>query len=239
MGAPGTGKSTSLRNLDPVETFIIKPNNKQLPFEGDSVDYKEYDPATGIGNVMFVQDAKDVPSTVRSVAAAPHIKNIVIEDISHWISERIMSKTFVRTTGFDKWSIMGGHINDIMVGLPKEIAREDINLIFITHTDLKPDGTLGFKSSGNSIDKTVVPESHLTYVFHSMALQEGDKITYKFLTKLDGMHRAKTPAGIFTEDYIDNDLDYIILKIRAKEGCSSLSLKGELYFTPNSSSAPI
>ena len=30
----GTGKSTSMRNLDPKETFIINIANKPLPFKG-------------------------------------------------------------------------------------------------------------------------------------------------------------------------------------------------------------
>jgi hypothetical protein len=34
LGEPGTGKSRAIKNLDPKTTFIIKPNNKQLPFQG-------------------------------------------------------------------------------------------------------------------------------------------------------------------------------------------------------------
>ena len=34
LGESGTGKSTSLRNLDPQETFIINVLNKPLPFRG-------------------------------------------------------------------------------------------------------------------------------------------------------------------------------------------------------------
>ena len=36
LGESGTGKSTSIENLDPNETFIIQVVNKPLPFRGYS-----------------------------------------------------------------------------------------------------------------------------------------------------------------------------------------------------------
>ncbi len=41
MGESGTGKSTSIRNLNPKETFIINVLNKPLPFKGYKSNYKE------------------------------------------------------------------------------------------------------------------------------------------------------------------------------------------------------
>lgn len=34
IGNSGSGKSTSMRNLNPKETFIINPASKGLPFKG-------------------------------------------------------------------------------------------------------------------------------------------------------------------------------------------------------------
>ena len=45
VGASGSGKSTSLRNLDPETTFIINVAGKPLPFKGFRKNYKQY----GIG----------------------------------------------------------------------------------------------------------------------------------------------------------------------------------------------
>ena len=39
-GESGTGKSTSLRNLNPEETFIISTTAKPLPFRGWKKNYK-------------------------------------------------------------------------------------------------------------------------------------------------------------------------------------------------------
>ena len=40
MGSSGTGKSTSLRNLDPTKTCIINVSKKPLPFK-NAKQYKE------------------------------------------------------------------------------------------------------------------------------------------------------------------------------------------------------
>ena len=40
------------------------------------------------------------------------------------------------------------------------------------------------------------------------------KATYKFITNSDGTCTAKTPMGLFNEIYIDNDLDYVVKRIK-------------------------
>ncbi|MBQ5476117.1 MAG: hypothetical protein IIT65_15935 [Lachnospiraceae bacterium] len=39
VGASGSGKSTSVRNLNPEETFIINVASKPLPFKGWKTNY--------------------------------------------------------------------------------------------------------------------------------------------------------------------------------------------------------
>ena len=51
LGKSGTGKSTSIKSLDPKETVIINPLGKKLPFKGSSSLYS---------NVKF--DDKGVPT---------------------------------------------------------------------------------------------------------------------------------------------------------------------------------
>ena len=41
VGKSGTGKSTSLRNLNPDETLIINTDQKALPFKNFSAKYNE------------------------------------------------------------------------------------------------------------------------------------------------------------------------------------------------------
>ena len=39
VGAPGTGKSSSMRNLNPSETYVINILGKPLPFKGSASKY--------------------------------------------------------------------------------------------------------------------------------------------------------------------------------------------------------
>lgn len=218
LGKAGSGKSTSLRNLDPTETFIIKANNKELPFLGVGLDYKEFNNTTHQGNTIQCKNLRDLEGLILSLAQAPHIKNLVIDDFSHYITERVLSTGFIADTGFSKWNQLGADINKGIIETIKNMTREDLNVIVIAHTDMKEDGTLSFKSSGKLVDNLIDPLSFFTYTFHAMVMQEGEEVSHKFLTQFDGIHQAKNPIGIFdakTELYIDNDLYYIIEKIRA------------------------
>ena len=44
LGESGQGKSTSLRNLNPKETFIISTTSKPLPWRGWKKMYTKFDP---------------------------------------------------------------------------------------------------------------------------------------------------------------------------------------------------
>ena len=48
VGASGSGKSTSIRNLDPESTYIITPNSKPLPFRGSRKKYNKEKKTLGV-----------------------------------------------------------------------------------------------------------------------------------------------------------------------------------------------
>jgi len=53
-GNSGSGKTTSIRNLDPKETFIIQTIPKPLPFKGWKTNYPLIDKKTFKGNRYVV-----------------------------------------------------------------------------------------------------------------------------------------------------------------------------------------
>ena len=76
MGKSGTGKSTSLYNLPPAETFIIKPNNKGLTFPGGEKHYSAKNM-----NLHQTSELDNLQSLIRNISEkALHIKYIVLED---------------------------------------------------------------------------------------------------------------------------------------------------------------
>ena len=53
----GTGKSTSMRNLDPKSTVIVNIANKPLPFKGWKSNYTTMNKDNPKGNLVSVSSA--------------------------------------------------------------------------------------------------------------------------------------------------------------------------------------
>ena len=73
-GDTGTGKSTSIKTLDPKETFIINVLNKPLPFKGSSKIYSEENK-----NMKAEASWGKVKEGIEALAKKPEIKNIIIQ----------------------------------------------------------------------------------------------------------------------------------------------------------------
>ena len=71
VGASGSGKSTSLRNLDPKSTFIINVTGKSLPFPGYKKNYTPFrqDPETKkfIGNLYNTSDVNKIAQALKII----------------------------------------------------------------------------------------------------------------------------------------------------------------------------
>lgn len=79
-GVPGSGKSTSIRTLDPKSTYIILPNAKSLPFKGAKAKYKQTTEGVN-GNLKRTDDFNLVPLILKKISASsPEIKTVVIDD---------------------------------------------------------------------------------------------------------------------------------------------------------------
>ena len=88
VGATGTGKSTSIKHLDPKETYIINVAKKELPFKGADKLYN-----TEKNNYIEVDDAPKITRGLRKISEEyPHIKNIVIEDSNYIMGFNLMEK---------------------------------------------------------------------------------------------------------------------------------------------------
>lgn len=76
VGPSGTGKSTSIRTLNPDETFIINVARKELPFRGADKLY-----TAEKKNYFEVDDIKQITTLLTQISTgAPQIKNIVMDD---------------------------------------------------------------------------------------------------------------------------------------------------------------
>jgi adenylate kinase family enzyme len=81
LGESGQGKSTSLRNLNPKETFIISTTSKPLPWRGWKKNYTKWDPKSNPdGNWYQTAKSSNVVTIIKYVSSKrPEIKNIVLD----------------------------------------------------------------------------------------------------------------------------------------------------------------
>lgn len=216
LGESGRGKTTSLRNLNPKETFIISTTSKPLPWRGWKKGYTKFDPKTSPeGNWYQCSKSTALATIIKYVSAKrPEITNIVIDDLQYAMAFEFMDRR--KEKGFDKFTDIGGDFTDLL--RVADIIRDDIKLIFTGHSENVGDAMNEYwtlKTIGKLVKEKVTPEGLFTYVFHAL-VEEGDSgMEYKFLTNTDGSHVAKTPMGMFEELKIDNDLAKIIETINA------------------------
>ncbi len=127
VGATGSGKSTSIKHLNPEETYIINVAKKELPFKGSEKLYN-----TEAKNYKEVDDANEITRLLKTISEkAPHIKNIIIEDSNYIMGFNMVNKA--TETGFTKFSVMAKDMVDLFRTARQ--LRDDITVFYLTHPE--------------------------------------------------------------------------------------------------------
>jgi hypothetical protein len=207
VGATGTGKSTSIKHLDPKETYIINVAKKELPFKGseklynvENKNYKEADDANEISRLLKTLSEK-----------APHIKNIILEDSNYVMGFTMLDKAMEK--GYEKFSVMARD-TVTMIKTARQL-RDDMTVFYFSHPDTIEDGgdIIGYKmkTSGKLIDNQINLEGLFTVVLYTNVEESKDgSIQYGFLTNRFKKIPAKSPDGMFNELKIPNDLQLVV-----------------------------
>lgn len=205
MGESGTGKSTSIRNLDHEETYIINVLDKPLPFKGFKSKYQQKEG----GNYYASDSAPKILNVINNINnKRPNVKNLIIDDFQYIMANEYMRRATER--GFDKFTEIGQAAWNIISECSK--VREDLDVFILSHTESNDmTGKIKCKTIGKMIDNTITLEGMFTVVLHSMLKDE----KYVFLTQHDGRHIAKSPLGMFEDIYISNDLLYVKQQIKS------------------------
>lgn len=207
-GDTGTGKTTSLENLDPEVTFMINCANKPLPFVGSSAKYK-------VGkNLYFSHVSKDIVGVMEAVDKQPHIKHLIIDDSNYVMTEFFFEKA--QEKGYEKFTDLAKHFQSILSKAKK--LRENLDVIVVMHTEpVVSNGILiaqKVKTVGKLVDDQYNPLAVVTIALftHVSYSKEGTPV-YEFITqrcKKDGVEiPAKSPRGMFPLT-IPNDLKEVL-----------------------------
>lgn len=218
IGQSGTGKSTSIEHLDHKETFVIKVKNKPLPFRGCN---KKYIMATGDrpdGNMWVLKkaDPKDRYIEIKKLlnkinTNRDDIKTVIVDDLQYLMVDEYMARC--QEKGFDKFAQMAQNFWSLLDSM--SLYRSDLNIIFLCHNDVNENGLSTIQCLGKMLRGTVKPEGMFTVMLHTFVHDN----KYKFLTQyrqIGGNElQAKSPRGMFDEEFIDNDLKFVIEKMNA------------------------
>lgn len=212
VGKSGSGKSTSLRNLNSDETVIINTDQKALPFKNFRLNYSKEK-----RNYRKTSDVSIVLATLKKVNELPNVKTVVVDTWSRIMTDAIMNPSFRAEKGFDKWSKMAAAQYDL-INFINDGMREDIIVYLIAHPETHYDDS-GFSSErigvqGKMLEK-FVPESFSTIVLYAEIVKTpGQPNKHVFRTVSSGNDTCKTPLEMFEENEVENDLIAINETIR-------------------------
>ncbi len=206
-GESGSGKTTSLRNLDPKSTYIIDSDRKGLSWKGWKSQYSKESK-----NYIQTSDVTKIATILHGIhSQALHIKTVVIDTLNTIMVDDEMKR--MKEKGFDKWQDMAQSVWDLVSDA--HLLRDDLTVIFMAHTQTDRDDS-GFtftriKTSGKKLDKICL-ESKFTTVLICKTV-DGKHI---FETQARNS-TAKSPLGCFEEFEIDNDMAEVIKKLEEYE----------------------
>lgn len=202
MGEPGSGKTSSMRTLDPKTSFYIDCDRKGL-------QWKHWKDSYSVENMNYYK-TNLVPVVVRLLDRInkedkfKHIKTVVIDTLNGlMVKDEVLR---MKEKGYDKWVDLAQCIWEMLDHCYD--LRDDLTIIVVCHSQTqKEDDGYTFtriRTSGKKLDKLCI-ESKLTTVLYAEA-KDGK---YIFHTHANNS-TAKTPFEAFEEDEIPNDMAEVL-----------------------------
>ena len=192
LGNSGSGKSTSLRNLDPTKTLLIQCINKPLPFR--ATGWKKRLSLKSDGNIIQTSDPALIEKLMRQ---SPH-EIVVIDDYQSVMVNELLARSSEK--GYDKFTDIAKAAWNVFNAAG---ALADHRRVYIlAHTQTDDFGQVRMKTVGKMVDNTLVPEGYFTIVLRTEVVNG----VYKFSTQSNGQDCCKSPVGMFPDLHIDNDL---------------------------------
>ena len=205
MGESGSGKTTSMRNLPPEQTFYIDCDKKGLNWKGwrkqynsDKKNYWSSDSFTVVQSLLEKINKED---------QFKHIKYIVIDTINGLMVAEEM-RILAMQSG-DKRSAWSDLAQNGWAIINKSLElRDDLTVIILCHSETISDENgivkTRIKTNGRKLEKLVL-ESKMTTVVWSV--RQDSK--YKFILSADNS-TCKIPLGSFQTDECENDIMVVI-----------------------------
>ena len=196
FGESGSGKTTSMRNLDPNITFYMDCDGKGLSWKGwksqYSLEKKNYFKTDNPAVVLSLMNKIDKEQM--------HFKHLVIDTLNGIMIGDEMRR--MKEKGYDKWQDLAQSVYEIVDASNK--LRDDLTVLLIAHSQTEDDGNgntfTRIKTNGKKLNKISL-ETKLTTVLLAKC-KEGK---YVFETQANNSI-AKSPMGAFDTFEVENDI---------------------------------
>lgn len=224
LGHPGSGKTSSARDLDPKSTFIICPDEKALPFKGWKNNYKTVYGENGKidlskTNLYHTTSPQVVRQLLKTISDnKPEIKVILIDTITSLMISEVMKR--MGEKGFEKFNDFASDTYQIIKMI--DGLRADLTVIVVAHVEENYDAEGSLRVSfmvpgGKLLKEKIKVDGMFTTVLYTEVEVKDSKPSYYFLTQNNGKNSCKSPEGMFNEMRIPNDLTFVLNRIKEYE----------------------
>lgn len=209
MGESGSGKTTSMRNLNPKETFYIDCDKKGLNWKGwrkqyneENKNYFKSDSFSIVERLLVKINTEDQFKKIKYVVIDTLNGMMVAEEMKILAMQSGDKRSAWSDLAQNGWSI----INTALA------LRDDLTVIILCHSETISDDNgiirTRIKTNGRKLEKLVLESKMTTVVW---AVRQDDK--YKFILSADGS-TCKVPLGAFEAAEIDNDITEVLKALK-------------------------
>ena len=213
-GQPASGKTYSLRTLDPASTVIIDVDKKgALPWRGYAKDY-----SFEKKNFFRVASLITLHDTLLKIGNKPennYIKTVVVDGFNNSMMNEVLFYDEVNNTNnkFEKYEMLTKRVVKIIDAA--QSLRDDLTVVFTAHVEtadphVATDVDKVF-TPGRQLKEKIKIESKFLYVFYAK-VENGEF----FFETVPNKSTARTPHDCF-EKNIPNDLAAAINIIKSYE----------------------
>lgn len=192
IGESGTGKTASLRNMEPSRTLLIQAIRKPLSFQAKGWGYLSG--TNKSGNIIVSDNAQFIINAMQKTQR----EVIVLDDFVYTMSNEFMRRSDEK--GYDKFTQMARSAWDILRAASE--LPDHVRVYIMTHTQTDDAGVTRVKTIGKLLDEKINIEGMVSLVLRTM-IRDGD---YWFSAKNSGSDTVKAPMGLFADHFIPNDL---------------------------------
>ena len=191
LGYSGSGKTRSIKHMDPETTGVFLVEKPRLPFR------EQFKIVKNAGYPQIMAALKN-----------PTMKSYVIDDSQYLLVNEYFDKVNVK--GYEKFTEIALNFRNLIhwvnIGCP-----DNVIVYFLHH--IQTDDTTGrikAKTIGKMLDEKLTVEGCFDIVLKTEPNQDG----WWFRTHSTGNDPVKTPEDMFADDLIPNDLALVDKSIR-------------------------